>query len=127
MWLVFHDEGTSLHSLMYAARSPPDPTDAGQATAAPQRPASQQAGAADQLTTADGQHSAAADLQTTATDQAATAALEQASAAGQSATDVHPDISGEQPHSSHAAPDDKAHPHDEGTSQEQPESSQVLH
>ena len=26
MWLVFHDEGTSLHSLMYSAKPPPKPT-----------------------------------------------------------------------------------------------------
>ncbi len=54
MWLVFHDEGTSLHSLMYSAKAPSDQPAATSATACKEQDAAadRQATAAEQDTTA---------------------------------------------------------------------------
>ena len=65
MWLVFHDEGTSLHSLMYSAKAPSDRPAATSATACKEQDA-----AADQPN----QATTAADQDTTAADQDTTAA-----------------------------------------------------
>ena len=59
MWLVFHDEGTSLHSLMYSAKAPSDQPAATSATAGKAQDAAadqpnQATTAADQVTTAAG-------------------------------------------------------------------------
>lgn len=66
MWLVFHDEGTSLHSLMYSAKPSPEPPHRRAATAGEQQPA-----AADQQATAAGQPTTAADEQATARERRA--------------------------------------------------------
>lgn len=65
MWLVFHDEGTSLHSLMYSAKAPSDQSDATSATACKERDAAadRQATAADRATTAADQDTTAASRQ----------------------------------------------------------------
>ena len=57
MWLVFHDEGTSLHSLMYSAKAPSDQPAATSTTACKEQDAdqpNQATTAADQDTTAAG-------------------------------------------------------------------------
>ena len=76
MWLVFHDEGTSLHSLMYSAKAPSDQPAATAATACKEQDA-----AADRQATAADQAATAADQAATAADQAATAADEDSTTA----------------------------------------------
>ena len=58
MWLVFHDEGTSLHSLMYSAKAPSASARKEQGAAA-----AQQATAANQATTAADRNTTAAGWQ----------------------------------------------------------------
>ncbi|KAL0037567.1 hypothetical protein WJX77_002920 [Trebouxia sp. C0004] len=64
LWLVFHDEGTSLHSLMYSAKAPSDqPTPTATGCKEKDAAADRQATAADQDTTAAGQDTTAASWQ----------------------------------------------------------------
>ncbi len=100
MWLVFHDEGTSLHSLMYSAKAPSDQPAAPSATAGKEQDA-----AADQPNQA-----------TTAADQGTTAAGWQA---------VGMQSGAKQQEAKHARPKDNNVERTRQASQDQGEESQV--
>ncbi len=118
MWLVFHDEGTSLHSLMYSAKAPSDQSAATSATvckeqdAAPDQP--------NQATTAGKEQDVAADQP----NQATTAADQDTTAAGWQSVG-NPQSGVKQQGAKHARPKDNGMKQSRQASHDQDQDSQV--